>query len=106
MSYLAKFGIDSTNKNFENATNFYQPLRKKYFIDTLTLRKIREDFNLKSTYFNIATEGDKVIFNGRGYGHGVGLSQEGAIEMAKEGKTFTEILDYYYPNTKIYIFNY
>jgi stage II sporulation protein D len=47
-----------------------------------------------------------VIFNGRGYGHGVGLSQEGAIEMAKEGKTFTEILDYYYPNTKIYIFNY
>jgi len=44
-----------------------------------------------------------VIFNGRGYGHGVGLSQEGAIEMAKEGKTFTEILDYYYPNTKIYI---
>lgn len=106
LSYLAKFGIDSTNKNFENATNFYQPLRKKYFIDTLTLRKIREDFNLKSTYFNIATEGDKVIFNGRGYGHGVGLSQEGAIEMAKEGKTFTEILDYYYPNTKIYIFNY
>jgi len=47
-----------------------------------------------------------VIFNGRGYGHGVGLSQEGAIEMAKEGKTFTEILDFYYPNTKIYILNY
>ncbi|HPU47077.1 MAG TPA: SpoIID/LytB domain-containing protein, partial [Bacteroidales bacterium] len=90
LSYLAKFGIDSTNKNFENVTNFYQPLRKKFFIDTLTLRKIREDFNLKSTYFNITTEGDKVIFNGRGYGHGVGLSQEGAIEMAKEGKTFTE----------------
>lgn len=106
LSYLAKFGIDSTNKNFENATNFYQPLRKKFFIDTLTLRKIREDFNLKSTYFNITTEGDKVIFNGRGYGHGVGLSQEGAIEMAKEGKTFTEILDFYYPNTKINTFNY
>ena len=105
LSYLAKHGIDSTNKNFENATNFYQPIRKKYFIDTLTLRKIREDFNLKSTYFNIQDEGDKVIFKGRGYGHGVGLSQEGAIKMAKEGKNFNEILEFYYPNTKISYFN-
>jgi stage II sporulation protein D len=105
VSYLAKNGIDSSNKNFQNAFNFYQPIRKKFFIDTLTLRKIREDFNLKSTYFNIVEEGDKVIFNGRGYGHGVGLSQEGAIEMAKDGKSFIEILEFYYPNTKISYLN-
>ncbi|WP_027414925.1 SpoIID/LytB domain-containing protein [Aneurinibacillus terranovensis] len=37
-----------------------------------------------------------VTFTGNGWGHGVGMSQWGAREMAKEGKTFAEILDFYY----------
>lgn len=38
---------------------------------------------------------------GRGYGHGVGMSQYGAIEMAKKGKTYPEILAFYFPGTRI-----
>ena len=38
---------------------------------------------------------------GRGWGHGVGLCQIGAANMAAEGKTFREILDFYYPGTEI-----
>lgn len=38
-------------------------------------------------------------FSGRGYGHGVGLSQWGAYEMADEGFTYDKILEFYYPGT-------
>ena len=41
------------------------------------------------------------VFKGRGYGHGVGLSQWGAWQAAKEGKDFRFILDFYYPGTTL-----
>jgi stage II sporulation protein D len=40
-------------------------------------------------------------FQGRGHGHGVGMCQWGALEMAKQGKTAEQILEFYYPGTKI-----
>lgn len=42
-----------------------------------------------------------VTFEGRGWGHGVGLCQWGAIEMAREGKDYKEILAHYYPGTNL-----
>lgn len=44
------------------------------------------------------------IFNGRGYGHGVGMSQYGAIEMAKQGYNFEDIIKHYYQGVDI-VFN-
>lgn len=44
---------------------------------------------------------DTVLFTGLGYGHGVGMSQDGAIEMAKRGFTYDEILNYYYKDISI-----
>lgn len=44
---------------------------------------------------------DSVLFTGLGYGHGVGMSQDGAIEMAKRGFTYDEILNYYYKDISI-----
>ncbi len=41
-------------------------------------------------------EGDSVILKGRGYGHGVGLCQEGTMVMAEKGFTFRQIIDFYY----------
>lgn len=41
------------------------------------------------------------IFNGRGWGHGVGMSQWGAYHMAQRGSTYQEILDFYYVRTKL-----
>jgi stage II sporulation protein D len=42
-----------------------------------------------------------VLFSGRGAGHGVGLCQAGAEEMARKGKTYKEILSFYYPGTQV-----
>jgi stage II sporulation protein D len=42
-----------------------------------------------------------VVFNGFGAGHGVGLCQWGAKEMAELGYSFGTILSYYYPGTDL-----
>lgn len=63
---------------------------------TLTGSEIRSMFNLRSTRFNLNFEGGNVTFNVTGYGHGVGMSQYGANAMAKEGKTYKDILSHYY----------
>lgn len=63
--------------------------------------EIRKLLKLRSTDFTIEEESDKWIITTKGYGHGVGMSQYGANGMAKEGKTFEEILEYYYKNIEI-----
>ena len=60
----------------------------------------RKMFNLRSTDFDIVID-KEVRYITRGYGHGVGLSQNGANEMAKVGYSYQDILKYYYKDTKI-----
>ena len=57
--------------------------------------------SLRSTDFKIELYGDNVKITTKGYGHGVGMSQYGALGMAKEGYSYEEILKHYYKNTKI-----
>lgn len=52
---------------------------------------------VRSDLYEVETTADSVIFSGRGAGHGVGLCQAGAEEMAKEGKSYRQILAFYYP---------
>ncbi len=54
---------------------------------------------LKSTFFKASKKGKNYRFDGHGYGHGVGLSQWGAHGMAKDGKNYRDILNFYYPGT-------
>ncbi len=56
---------------------------------------------LKSNWYEMSVTGDRVSFTGRGLGHGVGLCQIGAEVMGEEGKSYREILAYYYPGTKL-----
>lgn len=63
----------------------------------IPLRDLREEFNLKSTFFSCYPEGTDVVIKGRGFGHGVGLCQEGAMKMAKYGFTYEQIALYYFP---------
>ena len=51
---------------------------------------------LKSTNFDARRDGDNYVFEGAGYGHGVGLSQWGARQMAQEGHSYRDILAFYY----------
>ncbi|MCK4353185.1 SpoIID/LytB domain-containing protein [candidate division WOR-3 bacterium] len=63
--------------------------------------RARTLLGLKSTFFNIIMKGNKVVINGGGYGHGIGLCQWGALEMAEKGFGYRSILKYYYNDIKI-----
>lgn len=63
--------------------------------------EIRKIFDLKSADFDVTQTDKSVIFSVRGFGHGVGMSQFGANEMAEIGKKYTEILSHYYTNIQI-----
>lgn len=52
---------------------------------------------LKSDLYDVASQSDRITFTGKGVGHGVGLCQTGAAEMARQGHTYREILAFYYP---------
>lgn len=61
----------------------------------------RSIFGLKSTNFEI-TQGDgKIKFSVKGYGHGVGMSQTGADTLAKEGKSYKDIINHFYKDVEI-----
>ena len=68
----------------------------------LKLDEIRRVFRqLPSTLFVVKEiKEDKWLFSGGGFGHGAGMSQSGAIELAKNGWTTKQILSHYYPKTK------
>ena len=62
---------------------------------------IYNKLSLRSTDFTIELKGDYLEVSTKGYGHGVGMSQYGALGMAKKGYKYDEILKHYYQNTTI-----
>lgn len=68
---------------------------------TYTGIEFRKLLNLRSTDFTIEKKDNNYIITTIGYGHGVGMSQYGANQMAKEGASYKEILNHYYENTEI-----
>jgi stage II sporulation protein D len=66
-----------------------------------TGREVREKLNLKSSDFTWVRKGDQMVITTKGYGHGVGMSQYGANGMAKEGKTYEEIVKHFYKGVEI-----
>ncbi|HOM27580.1 MAG TPA: SpoIID/LytB domain-containing protein [bacterium] len=56
---------------------------------------------IPSTLFEVRDKGDSITFIGKGYGHGVGLSQYGAKKMAEIGFDYKDILKFYFPGLKI-----
>jgi stage II sporulation protein D len=103
-NYLKSYGIrvpdDAEDTEFEmrlkHRRDYY-----RVFGDSIPVLSIREDFKYRSDYFDVIAEEGMILIRGRGYGHGVGLSQEGAIEMAKRRYHYTAILNYYYHGIRI-----
>lgn len=62
---------------------------------------IRHDLGLNSTYFSVRQNGENVLLEGRGFGHGVGVCQEGAMNMARQGYSYMEILHHYYTDVHL-----
>lgn len=98
---LEKLGVD--NLNIEN-----QQISETKHTSSIIIGgkefsgiEVRKLLNLRSTDFEIKQVGENFNIITRGYGHGVGMSQYGANELAKSGKSYIEILAYYYKNTKL-----
>ena len=90
---------------------------------TLTKRSFRNDFNneaacvypdrypavdegaklpqtVPSPTYTLSTSGSQIVLRGRGWGHGVGMSQYGARSLAERGRSYTQILGYYYADVR------
>ncbi|WP_368503092.1 stage II sporulation protein D [Alkalihalophilus sp. As8PL] len=67
----------------------------------LSGREVRDKLELDSSDFDWKRQGDQVVIQTRGWGHGVGMSQYGADGMAKEGKSYEEIVHHYYQGVSI-----
>jgi stage II sporulation protein D (peptidoglycan lytic transglycosylase) len=57
--------------------------------------------SIRSTKFDVRRAGDKIVFNGRGFGHGVGLCQAGALARLRKGATPEAVLEHYFPGTRM-----
>jgi len=100
--------IWTKNIPFNNSTKFACNdflVRHKLSIvnnDTINMNNFRVNYNLPSTLFNGFRQNDKIILEGKGFGHGVGLCQEGAIRMAELGYNFKQILYFYYTKVRLF----
>ena len=67
----------------------------------LEIRRALSETHLLSSAFDVEQQGDRFILKGKGWGHGVGLCQVGAAVMSFQGKTYDEILLFYYRGAEI-----
>ncbi len=98
-SYLKKHHAHDSDLNYECGTEYFQLDREQFYEKDnvkIPFVKIRKDFKLKSAQFNVIPDANYVILKGKGFGHGVGLCQEGAMRMAKLGFSYIDILHFYY----------
>ena len=63
--------------------------------------EVRTLLSLRSANFRVTIEKDNIIFEVTGYGHGVGMSQTGADSLAKQGKSYEEIIHHFYSGVKV-----
>jgi stage II sporulation protein D len=106
LSYLKlkhNYPIQDSNARWL-ALTFKQDNRKPYLEANnirVPLKNVRTDLQLKSTFFSVISIGDTVIFKGKGFGHGVGMCQEGAMRMAKLGYKCPDVINFYYQKTQL-----
>ncbi|WP_099354562.1 stage II sporulation protein D [Fredinandcohnia onubensis] len=68
---------------------------------TFTGVQVRDALGLRSSDFSWERKGSHIVIQTKGYGHGVGMSQYGADGMAKEGKSYKDIVSHYYQGVEI-----
>ena len=79
---------------------------KKIAVSGVDLRERLPSGLLSSPHFQVRLEQDRVVFEGRGHGHGVGFCQWGAKGQAEAGRSSLEIIRHYYPGTEIKMLDY
>jgi stage II sporulation protein D len=100
---LGKNGYTGTSDSTADFS-FSQPSRMQEYVTgsfRLPFSRIRNDLDLRSSWFSVKAVGDSLLLTGRGYGHGVGLCQEGAMVMAGKGLGYKDIISFYYPGVML-----
>lgn len=96
LPYNEKLNIEITQK-----TSTGRIKKLKINNQELNGRDLATKLSLRSNYFTITQNNEKITITTKGFGHGVGMSQYGANGMAKEGYKYDQILKHYYQNTEI-----
>ena len=105
LNYFAtKHKIDILDSNnLAELLSFTQNERKSKILG-IPLTRIRVDWQLRSTFFSVVEDSidNNIVLHGHGYGHGVGLSQEGTIRMVEMGIAYDSIIRHYYTGAEIH----
>lgn len=99
LSYFAKtHKLNTSDEAIQDSLLHFTQEHRKVRLLGIPLTRIRTDWQLKSTFFSVSIDSlsNNVILRGHGYGHGVGLSQEGTIRMVELGIPYDSILRHYY----------
>lgn len=105
LDYFAnKHKLNTKDPAVRDSLLHFTQTERKVRIMGVPLTRVRVDFQLKSTFFSVEWDSveHNVIINGHGYGHGVGLSQEGAIRMVGLGIAYDSILQHYYTGAQLH----
>lgn len=105
LGYFAKqHHINTSDDSVRHTLLTFSQKHRKSHILGVPLTRVRVDFKLKSTFFSVSYDSTahRVTLSGHGYGHGVGLSQEGAIRMARLGFSYDSIIRHYYTGAHIH----
>lgn len=100
LSDVFSVSLDYNNSNRVNNLTF-STSKGDVKIKAADFRKKIGNTIIKSTLFDVNVIGNKIFVSGKGYGHGVGMSQYGAVEMAKKGSNYKDIIEFYFPGTNI-----
>lgn len=103
VNFLKSKGVNTSDLTAENYLFVPKERMYEYKINGITIPtgEIRSFFKLRSSFFSIDAVSNSIRIKGRGYGHGVGLCQDGAMQMAKRGKSYPDILHHYFKDVRI-----
>lgn len=104
LNYFAnKHKINIHNDSIRKELLTFSQSERKARLCGVPLTRIRSDFQLKSTFFSVIydTVSNRLTLSGHGFGHGVGLSQEGTIRMVDLGIDYDSIIHHYYTGAHI-----
>ncbi|AFS78072.1 amidase enhancer [Gottschalkia acidurici 9a] len=96
LSLISRYTTEKINSN---SMNIVVSDGKSY--NTIAYNTNNNSSNSGTTNNSTSIVGDKITFNGKGWGHGIGMSQYGALNMAKAGYLYTDILEFYYTGAKV-----
>jgi stage II sporulation protein D len=102
--FLRSKGVNRSQAGALFSPSGTEPVRKVSYIISgrnISKEEMRQKFGLRSSFFTMTLAGDSIMIRGRGYGHGVGLCQDGAKSMASKGMTYDMITGFYYPGTMV-----